>query len=173
MASVHSVANFFIKKRHKITNGFSATKLHKMIYFSHSFCLAHYDYPLIDENFQAWGCGPMLVSLYHDLSKFGNHDVNELLSRYDDGDCPGLVWHCLRKTHPNLKSLKSMVKHLGQHTEMDLIRASTHEDEAWYKTLVNYGIIKSGEKLKPKTIIDRIPIDNNIIKTCAKEIWLK
>lgn len=53
-------------------------KLNALLYLLHLFYLDNKNEPLIDENFQAWTCGPMLKSLYLKLKCFHGRPIQNV-----------------------------------------------------------------------------------------------
>ena len=50
-------------------------KIQKLAYYIQGFHLAYFDEPLFDDPIVAWQYGPVVVSLYDSLKKFGNNAV--------------------------------------------------------------------------------------------------
>lgn len=50
-------------------------KIQKLLYFAHGMMLSIYERPLVNEKFQAWKYGPVVVSLYHALKLFGSSPI--------------------------------------------------------------------------------------------------
>jgi len=73
--SPKAIANYFLKKGHRHGIGIDPMKVQKLVYFSHGWCLAVYDRPLIDERVDAWPYGPVIPSVYHEFKRYGRDPI--------------------------------------------------------------------------------------------------
>jgi uncharacterized phage-associated protein len=71
MYDARSVARTMIQRAADLNLPVTNLKLQKLLYFAHGLSLVRCGKPLINEPFQAWKYGPVLVGLYHDLKVFG------------------------------------------------------------------------------------------------------
>ena len=77
--SAIQVANYLISR--SLGEGITLTpsKLQKLVYFAHGWCLAEYKKPLIDEYVQAWRSGPVISSLYYQFDEeYENQSIKDL-----------------------------------------------------------------------------------------------
>ena len=76
MCKASDVANFFIKlslgeEEDLITN----LKLNKLLYFAQGWSLVRLGRPLFHNEIQAWRCGPVVASIYHDYKNCGSSPI--------------------------------------------------------------------------------------------------
>ena len=78
--SAHVVASYLIRAKEK-KDGVPPTpmQLLKLVYIAHGWNLAINNRPLIRDHIEAWQYGPVIPKLYHDLKKWGNTPVEDLL----------------------------------------------------------------------------------------------
>lgn len=78
--SARVVANYLIQAKER-KDGIPPTpiQLLKLVYIAHGWNLAINNRPLITDRIEAWRYGPVVPPLYHDLKKWGNTPVEELL----------------------------------------------------------------------------------------------
>jgi len=76
-----AIANYFIERAVEEGAPVDHLKLQKLVYIAHGWHLAVYGEPLLRERVEAWQYGPVIRSLYHELKKFGNRPIGELVPR--------------------------------------------------------------------------------------------
>ena len=74
-----AVANYFIKKSLDGKVPITHMHLQKMLFLAHAFYFKHYGNPLISDPFVAWQHGPVIETLYHELKKYGNEEITDLI----------------------------------------------------------------------------------------------
>ena len=82
--SARAVASYILAKLHA-ANVQDATnmKMQKLVYFAHGFMLGLKRHPLVDDPFEAWTYGPVCVSLYKALKRYGTEPVSGSISAPD------------------------------------------------------------------------------------------
>lgn len=163
--SAAAVANVFLNLQDRDVSNFPKIdhmKLQKLVYYSHSWWLAHKNEPLFEDDIEAWPWGPVIRNLYTQFQKFGrsaiaDHRAKELVSV---GPNP-LDYKLNVPNEPNdevvgfLESIWSTHKHLSG---IQLSNATHMGGEPWKVTLDHYGDLG----LKP-----RIP--NELIRDVFKQ----
>ncbi len=71
MVSATTVANKFIELAQRDRIALTNMQLQKLVYIAHGWCLALLGHGLIYDPVEAWQWGPVIPSLYHNLSKYG------------------------------------------------------------------------------------------------------
>ena len=93
-------------------------KLQKLLYYIQGFHLAYFDEPIFDDKIEAWQYGPVVVSLYGQLKKFGNGPVifpeDEKIK--------------LSKDQKNL--ISAIFNQIGQYSAWKLVEL-THSEAPW------------------------------------------
>jgi uncharacterized phage-associated protein len=64
----------------------SHKKLQKLLYYVDAWHLVNFNYPIVDEDFEAWVHGPVIPSLYQQLKEFGFNDLKVINEEYDTVD---------------------------------------------------------------------------------------
>lgn len=75
-----SVANYFLHKAGFGKRAIKHLKLQKLLYYAHGHHLAMTGKPLLNESFQAWKHGPVIVSVYDQLSHYRKDPIREELT---------------------------------------------------------------------------------------------
>ena len=72
-----AVANEFLQLQDKNpgSSHIDPMKLQKLIYYAHSWSLAVYGEPLIEEDIEAWSWGPVVRSVYLEFKDFGSKPI--------------------------------------------------------------------------------------------------
>jgi uncharacterized phage-associated protein len=70
-----AVANYILDLATVDGEAVSPMKLQKLIYYAHGWHLALTGEPLITDEIEAWGYGPVVPSIYRDFKSFGNEPI--------------------------------------------------------------------------------------------------
>lgn len=101
-------------------------KAQKLLFYTHGWHLAVTGQPAIDKPFEVWQYGPVVSSIYHELSRFGGGAITEYIKEYDprDGSYKAFVVNPVHKKFYEVLDL-SWEKYIG----ISAIRLSamTHE----------------------------------------------
>ena len=82
-----AISNYFIAKNQKEFANLTHLKLQKLLYFAQGWFMANYNMQLFNEGFEAWRLGPVVRSIYRELSGMGsNCIVNKINTVYADTD---------------------------------------------------------------------------------------
>ncbi len=94
--SAKEIANYFFELSAK--KAISPLKIQKLVYIAHSWHLALYGEPLVqDELAEAWKYGPVFPSIYHEFKRFGSGPILE----------PALAWtYFLKKWDSHIPRIK-------------------------------------------------------------------
>ena len=147
-----AIANFFITEYDPVASGLTPMKLQKLVYFSHGWCLAVTDAPLITDGVQAWQYGPVIAKLYHSLKEHQNSPVTNPIIDYELARENGRPIHPL-KIIPIVHSLddipeeKSFATALlqriweiyGRHDAIQLSKMTHEEGSPWAQTISKFG----------------------------------
>jgi uncharacterized phage-associated protein len=154
MEKALAVANYFIEKGIQDRKPVSPMKLQKLIYFSHGWCLALYDTPLIDEAVQAWPYGPVIPSVYHEFKHYGNKEIKSPYVNIMD-DAPTV-------TNPDTIALLDSMWNLYSDLTATQLSNLTHEvDTPWDQLYRDY-------HAKGLSIPKGMSLDEEKIKTYFK-----
>lgn len=141
-----AVANWFLLKNPNST----VMRLQRLTYFSHCWCLALYNQPLVDEFVSAFSWGPVFLSIYDAAKEYGPGPINYPLSER-------------LKSPPTVSSQDSRIPLLlkiqeiyGSYSDVQLSRLATEDNGPWHTTILNH----SGRK-NPN-------IDENLIASYFK-----
>ena len=69
------VANYFIERSIAEGKPFTPLQIQKLAFFAHAWMLGIYHRPLMEREFEAWTYGPVMASIYHNLSYYGGDSV--------------------------------------------------------------------------------------------------
>lgn len=99
-------------------------QLQKILYIAHMLYAGRHDgEPLIgDENFEAWGYGPVLPVVYHHVSAFGNRPVKNVFHRVEDVD----------PSSDEGKIIVDAVKRLSSMNPFRLVEITHEPKSAWH-----------------------------------------
>lgn len=75
-----AIANELVQRSIDADRPITPLQTQKLVYFSHAWMLAIHDDAIINEQFQAWQHGPVVVDLYHALKHHGWQPVQEPIS---------------------------------------------------------------------------------------------
>jgi len=121
--SAAEVASWFLERnqRENLSGDMeliSHLKLQKLLYYAQGCSLALNDYPLFDEDFEAWKHGPVVPKIYDLYSDNGANGITKFAALY--------------RTFDELDEslLEEVYKEFGQYTAWKL-RDMTHEEIPW------------------------------------------
>ena len=75
MISAIQVAQYLLALAHSKGDQISNLKLQKLLYYLQGFSLVVNNKPLFPEAIEAWTHGPVVASVYHKYSKYGNNHI--------------------------------------------------------------------------------------------------
>ena len=75
MISAIQVAQYLLALAHSKGDQISNLKLQKLLYYLQGFSLVVNNKPLFPEPIEAWTHGPVVASVYHKYSKYGNNHI--------------------------------------------------------------------------------------------------
>lgn len=116
-----AVANWFLAKSPDST----AMKLQRLTYFSHCWCLALYNVPLVDEFVTALPWAPVFMSIYDAARPYGKGVVTDLLP------APSVI----DPQDPRVPLLSRIWDVYGGYTYTQLSRLATEENGPWHTTI--------------------------------------
>ena len=70
-----AVANYILDLATVDGEAISPMKLQKLIYYAHGWHLALTGEPLVSDEIEAWGYGPVIPAIYHNFKSFGNEPI--------------------------------------------------------------------------------------------------
>ncbi len=75
------MTRIMVNNRDDVRNGLTHLHLQKIMWFCYieNFKLGS-EKPLIDEEFKAWGYGPVLLSVYNEYKKYGSSNINDFFT---------------------------------------------------------------------------------------------
>lgn len=123
-----AVANWFLSQQPRST----VMRLQRLTYFSHCWCLAVYDLPLIDEFAIAYPYGPVFPTIYKSALNYGSDPVEDYLS--DDFKSPPII----SSEDPRIPLLLKIQEIYGNYTDHQLSRIANEENGPWQVTITNH-----------------------------------
>ncbi len=131
------IANFFLAK--SLSTGIPVTpmKLLKLVYLSHGWYLGYSKEPLISEAVKAWPYGPVILSLYERVKKYGNKPIAELIDFNSDGKVGPEEFPTGSFVHKILESVWNTYKN---YTGLQLSDLTHRADSPWDKTIKESGV---------------------------------
>lgn len=122
-----TVANWFLFKNPNST----VMRLQRLTYFSHCWCLALYNEPLVDEFVTAFNYGPVFLSIYDSAKEYGSGPVEIPLS--ESLRQPPI----LESQDPRILLLLRIQEVYGSYSDSQLSRLATEKDGPWSTTINN------------------------------------
>jgi uncharacterized phage-associated protein len=80
--SAIAVANWLIDKNLSDRSGLTHLKVQKLLYYAQGLFLAYFDYPLFEDNIEAWRYGPVIQSIYHALHDYKDEEILNPIQGY-------------------------------------------------------------------------------------------
>lgn len=128
----------------------SHKKLQKLLYYVDAWHLVNFNYPIVDEDFEAWVHGPVIPSLYQQLKEFGFNDLKVINDEYDtvDEEIQAII------TKNNLSEdqvdfINSVLNKYGGLSSFDLELLS-HSEAPWIEARNGYEPHQSCKVVIPK-----------------------
>jgi len=155
-----SIANYFLhlalsdENKDKLTH----MKLQKLVYYAHGFCLALFDRPLIDEQFQAWPYGPVAPSLYVELRSYGSDPVTKPAKLLRSNGVSYYKETASPPSEPNLCRVLNKVYEKYKLQTAGQLSKATHQPETPWSIVTENGKYKNSF----------LPIDDELIKNYFK-----
>lgn len=115
MATVFDVAKYITEKKPVLT----AWKLQKLCYYSQAWQLAWTDYPIFQEDFEAWANGPVCPALYQ--RHRGQFRIDPHAFKDDNSNA---------LTDDEKDTIDVIIRDYGDMTGLEL-RNLTHSEEPW------------------------------------------
>jgi len=82
-----ALANYFIDKAKEDKIDMTNLKLQKLMFIGYGWVLATLDKELTSgEQFQAWQHGPVLLSIYHEMKRFGSDQIKDRATEFYNED---------------------------------------------------------------------------------------
>jgi len=81
LPSAEQIANYLLCESRERGEILSNLKLQKLLFYADAWCMALHDHELVQEEFQAWVHGPVLVSQYRRFKDFRWHPIEQEIER--------------------------------------------------------------------------------------------
>lgn len=125
MANVHDVAGFFIDLAQKQSDHdqgdlMTNLRLQKLLYFAQGWHLAIFNQPLFEDDLQAWPYGPVVPSVYNELSRFGKSGIPSIISIQRD-----------KFTNDEYDLLFDIAEEYGRFSTSELVGISHEKGSPW------------------------------------------
>ena len=170
--SAIAVANYFIDK--SLSNNCPVTnmKMQKLVFFAHAVYFHERHQPLISDPITAMQHGPVIISLYTHLKKYGSSPIKKKIEIAQETDDLFPSWEtvipCIRQEDTNTRAYLNRVWEKLSPLQAWQLRAVSHmEGGAWYTTLRNFGLDPNNP-----TDIENLPrnltILDKVIEDCGK-----
>lgn len=138
-----AVANYILDLATVDGERISPMKLQKIIYYAHGWHLALTGEPLVSDEIEAWGYGPVMPAIYHAFKNFGNEPINSPAQNFswENGklvvstpEIPAGEKH--ETTRQILKRVWTTYKHL---TALELSKMTHAPGAPWSQVVAPYG----------------------------------
>jgi uncharacterized phage-associated protein len=130
MVNAVTVANRFIELAKRDGIPLTNMQLQKLVYIAHGWSLALLGRGLIYDPVEAWQWGPVIPSLYHNLSKYGSGEVDSVI--------PLLGGQKLRQDEEEL--IESVWNSYKQMSGFKLSSITHQENTPWSRTVKTFGL---------------------------------
>lgn len=130
--SAIAVANSIIRvAKNKGVNDLTPMKIQKLMYFAQFFYLKNFeDGALIDDNFVRWRFGPVIPSLYYQLTNYGSNPVDDYIRQLSP-DYEAIVYMMSKKDSTSWDFLDQVFDKFG-HLDVISLSALTHrKNSSW------------------------------------------
>lgn len=120
--SAQAVANFILGELPSMGVADATNmKMQKLVYFAHGFMLGIKRQPLVEDSFEAWTYGPVCLSLYESLKRYGTSPVPGSIRSNDviPGDSPAA------------EVIRKMLGMLAKFTAGQLVSLSHDKEGPW------------------------------------------
>lgn len=170
--SAIAVANYFIDKSLSSKRTVTNMKMQKLVYFAHAVYFHEHHEPLISDPVTAMQHGPVIMSLYVRLKRYGSSPITQKIEIAQESDDLIYAWESvipsIRKEDTDTRAYLDRVWTKLSPLEAWQLRAVSHmEGGAWYKTLTNFGIDpKNSEAVA--NLPRNLTILDNVIEECGK-----
>lgn len=146
-----AVSNWFIKISLLEGKEITIMKTQRLLYFSHAWCLAIYDVPLLNEKVQAWVYGPVFPNVYDYGREYGSQPLNNYLGAFY------LPVPMVDKNDSRVPLLQKIWNVYGGYSHCQLLRIANENGDPWKET-------RNKEKWGRK-----VEIDEELIKAKFRE----
>ena len=120
------IANFFLGKQR-----YSNYVLNKLVYVAYGFCLAIQNRELFSEKIEAWKYGPVIPSLYHRFSDFGNAPIKTKFRFHSRSKDKFTIPEVEEGDYESLDILEEVYETFGSLSEADFQTLTHHQDSPW------------------------------------------
>ncbi len=170
--SAIAIANFFIDKSLKTGIQLTDMMLQKMVFFAHAVYMKTRHEPLIDDAIIAMQHGPVIMSLYRMLKKYGRNPVTQQIVVAVPSDDEWFDWQsAIPSVQANDTERRAFLENawgrLSKMTARELRKASHAKGGAWYRTVESQGL-NPGNEDDVKRIPRNLTILDNIIQECGR-----
>jgi uncharacterized phage-associated protein len=119
----------------------SHKKLQKLLYYVDGWHMVYFNFPIIDEDFEAWVHGPVIPSLYQELKEFGFNNIEitngEDVSESIESQINSIIES--NKIHEDqLELIDTVMLKYGSLSSMELELLS-HSEAPWLKARQGIG----------------------------------
>ncbi len=138
-----AVANFILDLANVDGEPISPMKLQKLIYYAHGWHLALTGEPLISDEIEAWGYGPVVPSVYRDFKSFGNEPITNPAQDFSWDDKRIIVSTPEIPSGEMHSSARQIIKRVWEvYKDLSALQLSkmTHDPDApWSQVVAPYG----------------------------------
>lgn len=117
-------------KNDALLDDMTLLKLIKMVYVAHGYCLAMFDFPLVDEPVEAWEKGPVIPSIYHEAMEFPVRMRSGVLSVSLFDTRTIVLPPPFNKPHMNARRVIEKVCEVFGHMDGPWLSRLTHEEDS-------------------------------------------
>lgn len=123
--TAREIADWFLVWGEQNEAAMSNLKLQKLLYYAQGHHLGSHGVPIFDDKVEAWAHGPVVRSVYHELKKFGNADID-----VDEAVAEDFDWDDYRDVEADLVRVWNTY---GKY-EAWVLRNRTHRESPWKDT---------------------------------------
>ncbi|MDR1532286.1 MAG: DUF4065 domain-containing protein [Clostridiales bacterium] len=132
MVEALHVANNILERAFKEERAVSPMKLQKLIYFIYKRYLQNAHDSLFNERFEAWKYGPVVLSVYHQLKKYGSRPIKDFYR-----NPIGEVWKVGDDKAEFSGALDAIWQRYKGYNGIDLSALTHQKNTAWYNAMEN------------------------------------